>query len=148
MMIHFDTGLDREAARRPFRREGNRAFGPGVADAKGGVAIILHALAIAKRRGMAGYRTLTVLFNPDEEKGSVGSRELIGRLARSQDYVLSYEPQDGERVIVPRTASPGGAAVKGRAATLCAPEQGACCDRARASVLLRLWGRAAGTTVN
>jgi glutamate carboxypeptidase len=154
LMIHFDTVFGPgEAARRPFRRDGTRAFGPGVADAKGGVAIILHALAIAKRRGMAGYRTLTVLFNPDEEKGSIGSRELIGRLARSQDYVLSYEPPDGERVIV-ATNGIGQVelAVKGRAAHAgAAPEQGRNAALELAHQLLRLrdlGDPATGTTVN
>jgi glutamate carboxypeptidase len=154
LMIHFDTVFGPgEAARRPFRREGKRAFGPGVADAKGGVAIILHALAIAKRRGISGYRTLTVLFNPDEETGSVGSRELIARLARSQDYVLSYEPPDGERVIV-ATNGIGQVelAVKGRAAHAgAAPEQGRNAALELAHQLLRLkdlGDAATGTTVN
>ena len=127
LMIHFDTVFGAgEASRRPFRREGKRAFGPGVADAKGGVAIILHALAIAKRRGITGYRTLTVLFNPDEEKGSLGSRAAISKLASSQDYVLSYEPPDGESVIV-ATNGIGQVelGVKGRSAHAgAAPEQG------------------------
>ena len=41
LIVHFDTvfGKD-EAARRPFKMQGNKALGPGVADAKGGVAII------------------------------------------------------------------------------------------------------------
>jgi glutamate carboxypeptidase len=69
MMIHYDTVFGPgEAAKRPFRIEGHKAFGPGVADAKGGVLIILHALDIARKRGFRGYQTLTVLFNPDEEK--------------------------------------------------------------------------------
>ncbi|MGR8979508.1 MAG: glutamate carboxypeptidase [Gammaproteobacteria bacterium] len=101
MMIHYDTVFDPgEAAKRPFRVKGGKAFGPGIADAKGGALIILHALDIAHKRNFKGYRTLTVLFNPDEERGSEGSRELIRRLASGQDAVLSYEPPEAERVTV------------------------------------------------
>jgi glutamate carboxypeptidase len=101
LLIHYDTvfGVG-EAARRPFRIEGTRAFGPGVADAKGGALVILHAVAMALDRGSKGYRTLTVLFNPDEEKSSLGSRETIRRLSSQHDYVLIYEPPDGDRVTV------------------------------------------------
>jgi glutamate carboxypeptidase len=101
LMIHYDTVFGKgEAQRRPMKIDGNKAFGPGVADAKGGVAIILHALAIARQRGLHDYRTLTVLFTPDEEKGSLGSHEIIASLSAQQDWVLSYEPPDEERVIV------------------------------------------------
>ncbi|HEY0463608.1 MAG TPA: glutamate carboxypeptidase, partial [Polyangiaceae bacterium] len=154
LMIHFDTVFaPGEAGRRPFRREGTRVFGPGVADAKGGAAILLHALAIAKRRGITGYRTLSVLFNPDEEKGSIGSRDAIGRLASSQDYVLSYEPPDGERVIV-ATNGIGQVelTVKGRSAHAgAAPEQGrnAALELAHQVLQLDHLGEPAkGTTVN
>jgi len=154
LMIHFDTVFaPGEAGRRPFRREGTRVFGPGVADAKGGAAIILHALAIAKRRGITGYRTLSVLFSPDEEKGSTGSRDAIGRLASSQDYVLSYEPPDGERVIV-ATNGIGQVelVVKGRSAHAgAAPEQGRNAALELAHQVLRLdhlGEPAKGTTVN
>ena len=101
LMVHFDTvfGKD-EAVRRPFKMEGNKALGPGVADAKGGVAIIMYALKIAHQRGFKDYKTLNILFNPDEEKSSLGSRDLIRELSSQQDYVLSYEPPDAERVIV------------------------------------------------
>jgi glutamate carboxypeptidase len=101
LMVHFDTVFGKgEATRRPFKVEGNKAFGPGVADAKGGVAIILHALKIARQRGFKDYKTLAILFNPDEEKSSLGSRDMIRTLSAKQDYVLSYEPPDAERVIV------------------------------------------------
>jgi glutamate carboxypeptidase len=154
LMVHFDTVFGPgEAARRPFRREGGRAFGPGVADAKGGVALILHVLAIAKQRGFAGYRTLSVLFNPDEEKGSTGSRDAIARLASGHDYVLSFEPADGERVIV-ATNGIGQVElnVKGRASHAgAAPEQGRNAGLELAHQVLRLkdlGDPAKGTTVN
>ena len=101
LMIHYDTvfGVG-EAARRPFKIDGHKAYGPGVADAKGGALMILYALDIARARGFRDYRTLTVLFNPDEEKSSLGSRTLIQQLSAQQDAVLIYEPPDAERVIV------------------------------------------------
>ncbi|KMY65217.1 glutamate carboxypeptidase, partial [Desulfocarbo indianensis] len=68
LMIHYDTvfGVG-EAAKRPFKIAGNKATGPGVADAKGGALMILYALEIARERSFKDYKTLTVLFNPDEE---------------------------------------------------------------------------------
>ena len=101
LMIHYDTvfGVG-EAAKRPFKVEGGKAFGPGVADAKGGAMIILHALALAREQGIDSYRTLTVLFNPDEEKSSLGSRALIRELSMKQDAVLIYEPPEADLVTV------------------------------------------------
>ena len=62
LMIHYDTVFaEGSAAERPFRMDGQRAYGPGVADAKGGVAMILHALAAARpavRRLRHDYRAV------------------------------------------------------------------------------------------
>lgn len=93
LMAHMDTVYPRGFLQKaPFRVEGNRAYGPGIADDKSGIAVILNALSILNARQFNGYGTLTVLFNTDEETGSFGSRELIQRLAASHDYVLSHEP--------------------------------------------------------
>lgn len=101
LMIHYDTVFEEgEAQRRPFRIENGRLYGPGVADAKGSIALILHALKMLRDMKFDGYGTLTVLFNPDEEKGSFGSRDLIRQLAAQQDYVLSFEPPETDDVTV------------------------------------------------
>jgi len=101
LMVHYDTVfVPGTVAKRPFRVEGERAYGPGVADAKGGVAMILHALKLLQDQQFKGYRTLTVLFNPDEEMGSAGSKQIIAELARKHDYVFSYEPPDKDAVTV------------------------------------------------
>lgn len=93
MMAHMDTVYVKGTlAKAPFRVEGNRAFGPGIADDKGGVAVVLHTLRLLKGRGFDQFGQITVMFNTDEEHGSVGSRELIRELARKHDYVLSFEP--------------------------------------------------------
>ncbi|MDX5433966.1 MAG: M20/M25/M40 family metallo-hydrolase, partial [Halomonas sp.] len=97
LMIHYDTVFgEGTASERPYRVEDGRAFGPGVGDAKGGVALILHSLAILEELEYDGYGTLTVVFNPDEERGSLGSRDLIQQLAAEQDAVLVFEPTLGE----------------------------------------------------
>lgn len=101
LMVHYDTvfGVG-DAAKRPFRVEGNKAFGPGVADAKGGALIMLYALDLVRERGFADFKTLSIFFNPDEEKSSLGSREMIRELSAKQDYVLSFEPPEADRVTV------------------------------------------------
>lgn len=76
LMVHYDTVFGPgTAAKRPFRLDGERAYGPGVADAKGGVAMILHSLQLLQDQNFKDFGTLTVLFNPDEETGSSGSKK-------------------------------------------------------------------------
>jgi len=99
LMVHYDTVFaEGTAAERPFRIDDSRAYGPGVADAKGGVAMILHALELLRDQQFDDYGTITVLFNPDEEMGSKGSKSIIAELARQHDYVFSYEPPDRDAV--------------------------------------------------
>jgi glutamate carboxypeptidase len=66
--------------------------GPGVADMKGGIAIILAALKgleSSPLRDRVGYE---VVINSDEETGSHGSAALIARAARGKAAALTYEP--------------------------------------------------------
>lgn len=65
--------------------------GPGVADMKGGVVVMLNALRAIKARGLLDNVHATVLFNTDEEIGSLGSRGLIETLAKEHDIGLVYE---------------------------------------------------------
>ena len=154
LMVHYDTVfVPGTVAKRPFRVDGQRAYGPGVADAKGGVAMILHALKLLNDQQFKGYRTLTVLFNPDEEMGSAGSKQVIAELARKHDYVFSYEPPDKDAVTV---ATNGinrlKLEVKGRASHAgSAPEEGrnALTELAHQLLQLKDLGDASkGTTVN
>lgn len=93
LMAHMDTVYVKGTLEKaPFRIDGDRAFGPGIADDKGGIAVILHTLSLLKNRGFHDFGAITVMFNTDEERGSFGSRDLIQALAREHDYVLSFEP--------------------------------------------------------
>ena len=100
LIAHADTVYDRGIlAREPYQQKGNLLYGPGIADDKGGIAVILHAMALLKARGWNDYATVTVLFNPDEEIGSPGSGETIATLAADHDVVLSFEPSPAKAVI-------------------------------------------------
>lgn len=93
LIAHMDTVYQRGVlATEPYRVDGTRIYGPGIADDKGGIAVILHALKILKDAGWHDYARLTVSFNPDEEVGSIGSGEIISELADQHDVVLSCEP--------------------------------------------------------
>lgn len=82
----------------PWRRDGNRIYGPGIADDKGGIAVILNSLAILQEAGWDDYDTLTVLFNADEEIGSPGSGAIIAKIGSENDVVLSYEPSPAKDI--------------------------------------------------
>lgn len=120
LMAHMDTVYPKGTlAKAPFRVDGNRAFGPGIADDKSGIAVILHSLRVLQDRGFDNFATLTVLFNPDEETFSLESRDLIQAQAREHDVVLSFEPNVALREMM--TLSTAGrltarATIKGRAA--------------------------------
>jgi glutamate carboxypeptidase len=127
LLAHMDTVYPRGTLeKQPFRVEGNRAYGAGIADDKHGVALILHALALLRALDVRSYGLITVLINADEEVSSPGSRRLITRLGAEHDLVLSCEGGPADAV---RLATAGIAAVRltvtGRASHAgSAPEQG------------------------
>ncbi len=65
--------------------------GPGVLDMKGGIVVMLNALRALDAGGYLDQSNITVLFNSDEEIGSLGSRPLVEELARQHDIGLVFE---------------------------------------------------------
>ncbi|AVJ27938.1 M20/M25/M40 family metallo-hydrolase [Achromobacter spanius] len=92
LIAHMDTvyrnGMLKD---QPFRIDGDKAYGLGIADDKHGVAAILHTIALLKTLNFSDYGTLTVLINGDEEISSPGARSTITRLGADQDAVFSFE---------------------------------------------------------
>ena len=142
LMAHMDTVYPRGVvAPAPFRTEGDQAYGPGVADDKSGIMVILYSLQLLKQRGFHDFGTITVLFNTDEEQGSLGSRELISKVAGASDFILSFEPTVLNPEVLTRGTSGIGRVtvdVTGRAAHAgAAPEQGTNALVEAADIVLR-----------
>ncbi len=76
----------------PFRRDGDRVYGPGTLDMKAGITSALEAVALLEENGSALRGPVTLLVSSDEEVGSRYSRELIETLARGHDRVFVLEP--------------------------------------------------------
>ena len=88
---HLDTVFPtRETARRPFRRDEHRAYGLGVLDMKQGCLAMLHVLEQLPPEVNAALN-IAAIFNPDEEAGSLWSKELIDSYARRCDYAYVFE---------------------------------------------------------
>jgi glutamate carboxypeptidase len=66
--------------------------GPGVADMKGGIAVMLAALKAAESSGKLARTGYQILINSDEEVGSPSSAKLIAQLAQNKLAALTYEP--------------------------------------------------------
>src|SRR5207244_13635817 len=103
---------------RPFRTDEARAYGPGVADEKGGVVEGIYALKLLRQQGFTGFRRITLLIESSEERGSPGTQGLIARLLKEADVELNLEPgTPPDAVTVWRKGSTTfHIAVKGRAA--------------------------------
>lgn len=97
LIAHMDTVYPRGMlAQQPFRIDGNRAFGLGIADCKQGIAVIVHTLAMLRAMNFREYGVLTVLINADEELSSPGSRSLISKLGAEHDATFSLESSRAE----------------------------------------------------
>ena len=90
---HMDTVF---AADHPFQSlkwlEDGVLNGPGTADMKGGIAVILAALRAVEGSPLAARIGYDVLINSDEETGSHASARLITELASGKTAALTYEP--------------------------------------------------------
>lgn len=95
MIGHMDTVFPAgTVGGRPFRIEGDRAYGPGTADMKSGLVIMLAAMEALMTLGHKPARPVTMIFNSDEEMQSRISRPLIEREAEKSAYALVFEGTD------------------------------------------------------
>jgi len=117
--IHMDTVY---GADDPFREvapiDANTLRGPGVVDAKGGLAVMLVALEALERSELASGIGWEVLINPDEEIGSPGSSPLFAEAAKRNHLGLVFEPTfpDGAMVSERKGSGNFSVVVRGRAA--------------------------------
>ncbi len=90
---HMDTVFPPDHAFQEQRwLDANTLNGPGVADMKGGIAVLLAALKAVEGSGIGDHWGYDVLINSDEEVGSLSSSALIASLAKGKAAALTYEP--------------------------------------------------------
>ena len=105
VLSHVDTvhPLGTLAKDLAVRREGDRLYGPGVFDMKGGAVLAIAAYLRLVGSGGRPRLPITFLLTPDEEVGSPGSRRYIEAAARDARYVLVTEPRrPGGKVVTSR----------------------------------------------
>lgn len=98
MIGHLDTVFSQDDAFQAFRRiDDNTAAGPGVADMKGGNAIIINSLRILKKLGLLEKLSIQVLLTGDEESSGEPlqlSKQAIVDAAIWADIALGFENGD------------------------------------------------------
>ncbi|MGE3876931.1 MAG: M20 family metallopeptidase [Parvibaculaceae bacterium] len=136
-----------------LRRDGDRFYGPGIADMKGGGYLAFAAIRHIVQAGIRTPGPLTIIYNSDEEIGSPTSRDIIEAEAKMAGCALIPEPARGDEAItfrkgrakyhidfIGREAHAGSAFEHGRSAIS---------EMARAIVALdAMTDREAATTVN
>ncbi len=97
---HMDTVFDANSPFQKAERHGDRLIGPGVADMKGGLLVMLKVLEQLEQSPLAGKIGWEVIINPDEEIGSSGSAHLFEEAAKRNQVGLLFEPtfDDGSLV--------------------------------------------------
>jgi glutamate carboxypeptidase len=112
-------GGDADAARLNalIQLEGDTLRASGSCDAKGGIAILLHAVAAFEASPWADRLGWEILLNPDEELGSPGSLPLLNEAAARNHLGLLYEPclTDGNLVGTRKGSGNFAAVMRGRA---------------------------------
>jgi glutamate carboxypeptidase len=105
VLAHLDTvhplgTLERHL---PFRIDGDRAYGPGIYDMKGGAFLAMAAIRPLLAAGGTTPLPIRWLYTADEEVGSPTSRALIEEEGRRARYVLVVEPaRDGGKCVTAR----------------------------------------------
>jgi glutamate carboxypeptidase len=116
--IHMDTVYPPQSGAGKVEEVNGKLVGAGVADAKGGLAVMLTALEALERSEQANRIGWTVFINPDEEIGSPGSAGMLAEMARDHHFGLLFEPAlpDGALVDQRRGSGNFSIIVRGRSA--------------------------------
>ena len=95
IISHIDTVFDKDSPFQKFTKKGNKAFGPGVIDAKGGIVIILSALKALKMTGVLDHINISLALMGDEEMPATDSKGPIRShlidIAKKSDIALGFE---------------------------------------------------------
>lgn len=90
---HYDTVYPQSSPFQVVRTRPDGALhGPGIADMKGGISVMLAALEAFEAHPQAGNVGYRVLLSPDEEIGSIASGPVLSEFARLGHVGLTYEP--------------------------------------------------------
>jgi glutamate carboxypeptidase len=100
---HLDTVFPPESETTPFAVNGGKVMGPGTADMKGGIIVLVQALKILEELGFLEQIPFKCLLNGDEEVGSPFSTDKVRELASEAFCGLIFECGGlGNQVVVGR----------------------------------------------
>lgn len=119
MMIHYDTVYAPDAKATPVQLlEDGRLLGPGTADAKGGLLVMLEAARVLREHLLDTSIGWTMVVNPDEEIGSPASSRWMKENASRYNYGLLFEPTlpDGSLVSARKGSGNFSVIVRGKSA--------------------------------
>jgi glutamate carboxypeptidase len=91
MVGHVDTVLPPNSSPGGYEERDGLICGPGTADMKGGIAVMVFALRILDEMGMLAGLPVRVLVNGDEEIGSPHSARLVRELGQDASFGLVFE---------------------------------------------------------
>ncbi|MEM9810766.1 MAG: hydrolase, partial [Pseudomonadota bacterium] len=93
MTGHLDTVFPKTSHfQNPVIRQDGSLHGPGVADMKGGICVMLEAARAFLRSPFSEAIGIDIVLNADEETGSHASAELLASMAQKADIGMIYEP--------------------------------------------------------
>lgn len=116
---HYDTVFTKDFHfQTPVYLDDDTVNGPGTADMKGGILVMMTALQALEQSEHAGQIGYTILLSPDEEIGSPGSSKRLMELGRKAHVGLTFEPAlpDGSLAGARKGSGNWALIVKGRAA--------------------------------
>lgn len=116
--IHYDTVYAQDSPFQKVQLKDGNLHGPGVADAKGGLLVLLNTVRALERSEIGSFVSYEVILNPDEEISSPGSRRIFESAAGDFDIGMVYEPSlpDGGLISERKGSGNFDIIVKGKAA--------------------------------
>jgi succinyl-diaminopimelate desuccinylase len=79
---------------------GDRIYGRGSTDMKGGIASVIAAIRKISDQGVGKDLVIEALFVPDEESGGIGTRYYVEKISKTPEYVVIAEPSTARRLVI------------------------------------------------